>query len=335
MKKSPLPKMKVDILDYRPEHQPWFEKFNRDWIEKYFWMEPIDFDVLQYPDKNIINKGGIVLMASCDKEIAGTAALKFVETGVYEFTKMAVDEKFRGLGIGRALAEAAIEKAKSLNAKTIILYSNRKLETAISLYKKLGFLEVPIDGTYARSDIKMSLVLDAGLTLPPLFSIRRATLKDAHLICNLGTRTFIETFASYNTPEDMKIYIDQNYTVEQIEKEMHEPESTFLLAFDGNHEVGFAKLRKDDNSPTGSRSIELQRIYIEKEYQGKRAAHELLQACITLAQLKKYDTLWLGVWEYNARAISFYKKYKFEKFGSHPFVLGNDVQVDFLMKKTL
>ena len=114
----------ITMLDYTSFYQPWFEKLNRNWIEKYFWMEPIDVAVLQDPETYIIDKGGAIIMASVDDEIAGTVALKFVEKGVYEFTKMAVDEKFQGQKIGLALAEAAIEKAESLGAKKIILYSS-------------------------------------------------------------------------------------------------------------------------------------------------------------------------------------------------------------------
>jgi len=151
--------MELTILEYKPEYQPWFEKFNRDWIEKYFWMEPIDVAVLQNPDELILKKGGSILMASCDKEMAGTVALKYVEPGVYEFTKMAVEEKFRGQHIGLLLSEAAIIKARQLGAHKIILYSNTILAPAISLYRKLGFKEVPVDAVYKRSDIKMELIL--------------------------------------------------------------------------------------------------------------------------------------------------------------------------------
>jgi GNAT superfamily N-acetyltransferase len=149
----------IEIVEFQTEHQPWFEKINRDWIEKFFWMEPIDVDVLQKPAEHIISKGGSILMARYFNEIAGTVALKFVDKEIYEFTKMGVIEKFQGKKIGEALALAAIRKAKSLGAKKIILYSNTKLSAAISLYKKLGFVEVPLDGPYKRSDIKMELPL--------------------------------------------------------------------------------------------------------------------------------------------------------------------------------
>jgi GNAT superfamily N-acetyltransferase len=151
----------IEVVAYRPEHQPWFEKLNRHWIEKYFWMEPVDFDVLQHPDEHILKHGGTIFMALYNKEIAGTAAVKFAEPGVYEFTKMAVDDKFQGKKIGKAIAEAAIGWCKRSNARRIVLYSNTKLETAITMYRKLGFTEVPLDGPYKRSDIKMELKLES------------------------------------------------------------------------------------------------------------------------------------------------------------------------------
>lgn len=154
-----MERMVLEISTYKAEHQPWFERLNREWIEKYFWMEPVDFEVLQQPEFHIIQKGGEILMAVCNDEIAGTVALKFVEPGIYEFTKMAVHEKFRGLKIGESLALEAIRKARERGASKIILYSNTVLAPAISLYRKLGFKEIVLDGPYMRSNIKMELLL--------------------------------------------------------------------------------------------------------------------------------------------------------------------------------
>lgn len=150
----------LKIINYIPEHQPWFEKFNRDWIEKFFWMEPVDFEVLQNPEEHIISKGGFIFMAQLGSELVGTVALKFVSDGIYEFTKMAVIGKYQGMRIGKELSIVAIEKAKELGADKIILYSNTKLISAIALYRKLGFVEVALDGPYKRSDIKMELALN-------------------------------------------------------------------------------------------------------------------------------------------------------------------------------
>jgi len=150
----------ITILNYTPEHQPYFEQFNRNWIEKYFWLEDIDRYVLQNPQEAILDKGGCILMASFEGKIAGTVALKKINDQVYEFTKMAVDDAFRRRGIAEALSYAALEKAKSLGARKVILYSQTGLVPAITLYKKLGFREVPLEkGIYARSDIKMEFDL--------------------------------------------------------------------------------------------------------------------------------------------------------------------------------
>jgi ribosomal protein S18 acetylase RimI-like enzyme len=149
----------LQILDFEPAHRVWFEKFNRGWIEKYFSMEPLDYDILQNPEQYIIKKGGSIFMASYNGEMAGTVALKFVEPGLYELTKMAVDEKFHGKKIGRALGEAAIARARASGAKKIFLYSNTVLGPAIALYSNLGFQEVPVDGPYKRTNIKMELIL--------------------------------------------------------------------------------------------------------------------------------------------------------------------------------
>ena len=149
----------IEILEYKSEYQPWFEQLNRAWIERYFVMEAIDVDVLQDPERHIISKGGSIIMAGLDDTIVGTVALKYSGPGVYEFTKMAVDEKFQGKKVGHALALAAIQKAGKLGGKKIILYSNTILVPAIALYRKLGFREVPIDGPYKRSNIKMELNL--------------------------------------------------------------------------------------------------------------------------------------------------------------------------------
>ncbi|MGZ3859837.1 MAG: GNAT family N-acetyltransferase [Flavisolibacter sp.] len=154
--------MTVQIVDYRKEHQPYFEKFNRDWIEKFFWMEETDTYVLQHPQEAILDGGGAILVALLDGEVGGVVALKKLPDGIFEFTKMAVDEPFRRKGLAEALSHAAMKKARELGARKIILYSQTGLAAAISLYHKLGFQEVPLGtGVYKRSDIKMEIGLGA------------------------------------------------------------------------------------------------------------------------------------------------------------------------------
>lgn len=146
----------ITIVDYRPEHQPYFEKFNRAWIEAWFEMEPVDEWVLTNPDKAILETGGAILMALYDGEVAGTVGLRKVEEDTYEFTKMAVDENFRRKGIAEAISYASFIKAKELGAKQVILYSNTKNAGAIKLYEKIGFRHLEVEpGVYKRANVKM------------------------------------------------------------------------------------------------------------------------------------------------------------------------------------
>ena len=151
----------IKILNYRPEDQPYFERFNRAWIEEWFEMEPVDEWVVTNPDKAIIEPGGAILMAAYDGIIAGTVGLRKVNEDCYEFTKMAVDEDFRRKGIAEAISYASFRKAKELGAKTIILYSNRKNAGAIKLYEKIGFRHVEVEaGVYKRANVKMVIDIE-------------------------------------------------------------------------------------------------------------------------------------------------------------------------------
>ena len=124
-------------------------------------MEDIDEKVLGYPDEYILKNGGAILIAKYKNEIVGTCALTNEGDLIYELTKMGVDEKYRGLKIGYLLGVAAMEKAKQLGAKKVILYSNTvHSSNAINLYRKLGFKEVPLDhALWVRADIKMEIDL--------------------------------------------------------------------------------------------------------------------------------------------------------------------------------
>jgi ribosomal protein S18 acetylase RimI-like enzyme len=148
----------IRIVDYRPEHQPYFEAFNRAWIEELFVMEPVDEWVLTNPGKSILENGGVILMAEYDGVPAGTVALRSVSENVYEFTKMAVDKNYRRLGIAEALCYASFRKAKELGATKVILYSNKLNAGAIKLYEKIGFRHIEVEqGVYQRANVKMEI----------------------------------------------------------------------------------------------------------------------------------------------------------------------------------
>lgn len=150
----------MEIIDYTPELAHHFDKINRAWIEKYFTVEPIDDDVLTHPEERIIRPGGGILFAKIKNEIVGTVALMKHTDDTIELTKMGVYEHARDKGIGKVLLQAAIEKARQMGFSKLILYSNRKLENAIHLYRKFGFTEFTEQDThYARCDIMMEMRL--------------------------------------------------------------------------------------------------------------------------------------------------------------------------------
>ena len=158
-----MPESNIHIIEFRDELVAYFKNLNIAWLQKYFYVEPIDEEMLSNPKHYIIDKGGYIFFAEVNNEIEGTFALIKVKEGVYELAKMAVDEKFQRHKIGNNMLEFAIEKVKNLSAMKLILYSNTMLGPAIHLYRKYGFVEVPLENSeYKRSNIKMELVLTPG-----------------------------------------------------------------------------------------------------------------------------------------------------------------------------
>lgn len=149
----------IAIVPYSVEYKEHIKKLNYEWLEKFFYVEPGDEEQLSDPQRYIIDKGGYIYFAKYKDEIVGTSSL--MKTGVdeYELAKMAVTEKYKGLGIGQMLLEHCLTQAKKLKAKKLSLFSNTKLTSAIHLYRKYGFTEValPTDVHYERADIMMEL----------------------------------------------------------------------------------------------------------------------------------------------------------------------------------
>ncbi|WP_010229755.1 GNAT family N-acetyltransferase [Gillisia marina] len=151
----------MEIISYSPAYAEDFKKLNLAWLEKFFWVEPHDEDVLGNPNKYIIEPGGMIFFVKENEAIIGTVALMKMEDAIFELTKMAVTPAAQGKKVGQQLMEHTINFAKQKKWKKLIIYSNRKLENAIYIYEKYGFVEIPIeeDNPYSRGDIKMELNL--------------------------------------------------------------------------------------------------------------------------------------------------------------------------------
>jgi ribosomal protein S18 acetylase RimI-like enzyme len=160
---------------------------------------------------------------------------------------------------------------------------------------------------------------------------------DINLLQQIATQTFIETFAHVNTEEDMQLYIQNNLSLDQLQQEWDNENSLFYIATLNGSTIGYIKLNQHQAQTVmqGAEAIEIERIYILQAYQGLQYGSLLLHQVITTAHQLNKKFIWLGVWEQNKRAIQFYKKQGFQYFDQHIFMLGNDAQTDWLMKKDL
>jgi len=167
-------------------------------------------------------------------------------------------------------------------------------------------------------------------------SFRLATQQDATPLCELAKQTFYEAFGSFNTDEDMNLYSSHTFSSYQFEKQISEKQSWFLLVYDTDSLIGYARLRRNSHEPfRNKQALEIERFYICASHTGRHIGSLLMQECLNHATLHNTEIVWLGVWEHNLRALAFYTKWGFSQFGSHPFLLGKDVQTDLLMKREL
>jgi diamine N-acetyltransferase len=168
-------------------------------------------------------------------------------------------------------------------------------------------------------------------------TIRSANIADANLLAELGKRTFHETFSPDNTREDMDAYLTSSFNPTQQTAELADPASTFMIAEVSGSAAGYAKLRAGEPATgiEGAKPIELVRLYVLREWLGQGVGEVLMRACLDEARSAGYETIWLGVWERNARAQAFYRKWGFRAVGEHVFQLGSDAQRDIVMEKSI
>ena len=168
----------------------------------------------------------------------------------------------------------------------------------------------------------------------PVVSLRKAAFSDLSGLLEIAQISFVQAFTEGNKPENVQAYLSEAFTSLQLEKELRNPASTFLLASLEGKLVGYTKLnlaaaQTDVQDPE---SLEVARLYTLEEVWGKGVGQFLLDAALDFAKEKEKSYVWLGVWEHNARAIRFYEKNGFKAFGSHPFPFGDEIQTDWLMR---
>ena len=168
-------------------------------------------------------------------------------------------------------------------------------------------------------------------------SIIKAKLQDIEKLQKIGRQTFFETFSKSNSEENMQKYLDEGFSIEKLTTELTDSNAEFYFAVLDLEIIGYLKLNFGESQTElkDNKALEIERIYVSKEFHGKSVGQLLYDKAIEVAKHKNADYIWLGVWEENPRAISFYKKNGFVKFDKHIFKLGDDEQIDIMMKLNL
>ncbi len=149
----------INIISFNSSLAKNFRDLNLEWLEQFFKVEPKDKLLLEDCESEIIDKGGFIFFALMDESVVGCFALIKVSETVFELGKMAVDPTYQGNNIGQQLLVYALNFCKKMKCEKLMLYSHIKLKAAIHIYRKYGFIEVPLEAEtpYNRSNIKMVL----------------------------------------------------------------------------------------------------------------------------------------------------------------------------------
>lgn len=167
--------------------------------------------------------------------------------------------------------------------------------------------------------------------------IKKVTFDDIDQLQKIGRQTFYETFSTGNTEENMTKYLNESFSIDKLTTELNDKNAEFYFATHNDNVIGYLKLNfgQSQTELQDDKGLEIERIYVLKEFHGKKVGQLLFEKALKIAEEKKVDYVWLGVWEENLRAINFYKKNGFEEFDKHIFKLGNDEQTDIMMKLKL
>lgn len=165
----------------------------------------------------------------------------------------------------------------------------------------------------------------------------RCTGFDVTVLQDIAIETFKDAYEHLNTMDNFNSYLEEAFSLEKLQSELTNPLSAFFFLFVNEILVGYFKVNENEAQTDikDALSLELERIYIKREYQGQGFGKILIHKAIDLANLKDKDYIWLGVWEKNTRAVKFYKSCGFQKTNTHIFVMGDESQTDFIMKKYL
>jgi ribosomal protein S18 acetylase RimI-like enzyme len=239
----------------------------------------------------------------------------------------------------------SFKKAKNLDAKQVILYSNTLNAGAIKLYEKVGFRHIPVEpGTYKRANVKMVIDIETAIRAAKRYDwqmqnngvkVIRADVTNAAIVATIGKKAFRHAFENlFKSREELTEYLEFTYDPVKLTRSIRKENNVYLLAFLDGKAVGFAKLKKHSlndliESPV---QMELQKIYVLSEYQGRSVGTALMQEVKNIAIDGKPDCIWLDTYISNDKAIQFYAKNGYRKIGNYFFTIGSQTFEYFVME---
>ena len=167
-----------------------------------------------------------------------------------------------------------------------------------------------------------------------MHTFRFATLADAPALRDFSERMFVTTYGQFNTPENLAMYVGKAFQIQQYLDDLSQANVMFIIAEENNKILAYCKLNigKPLETNLSKKAIEISRFYVDVPFQGKGLAQELMKECLTWAQAQEVDIVWLAVWQLYPKAIRFYEKCGFHIVGTTTFILGTDIQDDYLME---
>ncbi|MHA7057308.1 GNAT family N-acetyltransferase [Aquimarina sp. M1] len=171
-----------------------------------------------------------------------------------------------------------------------------------------------------------------------VLQIGRVFTKNTHKLLEISRQTFYDSFGPpLNTEKNIQQYLNEKFTLDNITKELKDSNSYFYFAKLRDEIIGYLKLntKEAQTEPLAGNGLEIERIYLVSTYQGRGIGQFLINEILNISKEKKVAFIWLGVWNYNKRAVRFYERNGFKTFDEHKFMLGSDEQTDLMMKRVL
>lgn len=248
----------------------------------------------------------------------------------YIIGRIAVIKQYRGQNIGSRLLTLAENEIKKVGGTQIYLHAQ---DRARKFYEKKGYSccgKIDLDENCPHIWMHKEMI-------KPVTHFRQCSIDDLDILRDFSRQRFFETFSAMNTQENMTSYLEEFFSTEKIRNGLTDANTAFYFLYRNGKLAGYLKLNEAPAQTDihDEQSLEIERIYVSREFQGEGLGRFLMDKAINIAAQRNKKYIWLGVWEKNDKALRFYQKSGFYQIGTHLFVIGDDKQTDYIMRKDL